>query len=187
LPRALPSRYRPPSGFGYPLDGFLPAVPCRFFFTPAALLGFHPSELSPPERYPANYRSDGPTCRFSCRSSRRRSDRPARQAAAPGLQPFRESLASTTGLAQPTLDAPLGFTLLGFACENLVRDFARTPLTRFLAGPVKARSWRRRVSLGFRLAPFDLPRLTAVPNEATLIGFLHRLDPNHSDPHPSWL
>jgi hypothetical protein len=38
--RAQPARYVPPSGFGHPLDGFLPSVPCRFFFTPAALLGF---------------------------------------------------------------------------------------------------------------------------------------------------
>jgi hypothetical protein len=35
-----PSRYVPPSGFGYPLGGLLPRIPCRFCFTPAALLGF---------------------------------------------------------------------------------------------------------------------------------------------------
>jgi hypothetical protein len=40
LPRALPTRYVPPSGFGYPLDGLLPTVPRRFCFAPAALLGF---------------------------------------------------------------------------------------------------------------------------------------------------
>jgi len=34
------SRYVPPSGFGYPLDGLLPPSPCRLCFTPAALLGF---------------------------------------------------------------------------------------------------------------------------------------------------
>jgi len=38
--RAKPTRYVPPSGFGCPLDGFLPRIPCRFCFTPAALLGF---------------------------------------------------------------------------------------------------------------------------------------------------
>jgi hypothetical protein len=38
--RALPARSVPPSGFAYPLDGFLPAIPCRFCFAPAALLGF---------------------------------------------------------------------------------------------------------------------------------------------------
>jgi hypothetical protein len=40
FPRAKPSRYVPSSGFGCPLDGFLPRIPCRFCFTPAALLGF---------------------------------------------------------------------------------------------------------------------------------------------------
>jgi hypothetical protein len=40
LMRALPARYVPPSGFGYPLGGFLPFRPGRFFFAPAALLGF---------------------------------------------------------------------------------------------------------------------------------------------------
>jgi hypothetical protein len=40
FPRALPARCVPPSGFDYPLDGLLPAIPCRFCFTPAALVGF---------------------------------------------------------------------------------------------------------------------------------------------------
>jgi len=38
--RVKPARYVPSSGFVYPLDGFLPRIPCRFCFTPAALLGF---------------------------------------------------------------------------------------------------------------------------------------------------
>jgi hypothetical protein len=39
-PRALPARYVPPAGFGYPLGGLRPPSPRRFCFTPAALLGF---------------------------------------------------------------------------------------------------------------------------------------------------
>jgi hypothetical protein len=35
-----PTRYVPSSGFDYPLDGLLPRIPGRFYFTPAALLGF---------------------------------------------------------------------------------------------------------------------------------------------------
>jgi hypothetical protein len=40
LTAGLPAHYVPPSGFGYPLDGLLPSIPCRFCFTPAALMGF---------------------------------------------------------------------------------------------------------------------------------------------------
>jgi hypothetical protein len=39
-PRALPARFGPSSGFGYPLDGLLPAQPHRPCFRPVALLGF---------------------------------------------------------------------------------------------------------------------------------------------------
>jgi hypothetical protein len=39
LTRVQPARYVPPSGFGYPLDGLLPSVPCRSCFIPAALMG----------------------------------------------------------------------------------------------------------------------------------------------------
>jgi hypothetical protein len=39
-PRALPARYVPPTGFGYPLGGLRPPSPCRPYFVPAALLGF---------------------------------------------------------------------------------------------------------------------------------------------------
>jgi hypothetical protein len=40
LHAGLPTHHVPPSGFGYPLDGLLPLIPCRFYFAPAALMGF---------------------------------------------------------------------------------------------------------------------------------------------------
>jgi len=51
------SRYVPPSGFDYPLDGLLLPSPRRPCFMPTALLGFHPSEFSPLERYPPRFRA----------------------------------------------------------------------------------------------------------------------------------
>jgi hypothetical protein len=43
------ARYGPPAGFGYPLGGLRPPSPCRFCFTPAALLGFALRSLLLPE------------------------------------------------------------------------------------------------------------------------------------------
>jgi hypothetical protein len=40
LHAGLPARHVPPSGFGYPLGGLHPLIPCRFYFAPAALMGF---------------------------------------------------------------------------------------------------------------------------------------------------
>jgi hypothetical protein len=40
-------RFVPSSGFGYPLDGLLPAKPHRPYFVPTALLGLNPSKRSP--------------------------------------------------------------------------------------------------------------------------------------------
>jgi hypothetical protein len=58
LPRAAPStRYGPPSGFGYPLDGFLPLPPRRACFVPTALMGLVPSERSPLTRWRARFRT----------------------------------------------------------------------------------------------------------------------------------
>jgi len=38
--RTANSRFGPPAGFGYPHGGLRPPSPRRFYFTPAALLGF---------------------------------------------------------------------------------------------------------------------------------------------------
>ena len=43
--RASTPTFGPPSGFGYPLDGFSPSTPSEFCFTLTALLGFSPSKL----------------------------------------------------------------------------------------------------------------------------------------------
>jgi hypothetical protein len=57
MSQALPqARFGPPSGFGYPLDGLLPAPPRRASFVPTALLGLIPSKRSPPARWRARFR-----------------------------------------------------------------------------------------------------------------------------------
>jgi hypothetical protein len=85
LTRALPTRYVPSSGFGYPLDGLRPPSPCRFYFTPAALLGFTLRSFLLSEGIHRVSAAEGPTYRFTRRFSRRRSGGPAPRAAVPGL------------------------------------------------------------------------------------------------------
>jgi hypothetical protein len=56
--RAMPlACYGPPSGFGYPLDGFLPLPPRRACFVPTALVGFIPSKRSPLARWLMRFRN----------------------------------------------------------------------------------------------------------------------------------
>ena len=68
--RALPARYVPPSGFGYPLDGLLPSVPRRFCFTPAALVGFTLRSFPLSEGFRRVSATEEPTYRFTRRYTR---------------------------------------------------------------------------------------------------------------------
>ena len=98
--------------------------------------------------------SEGPTCRFFQRCSRRRSAEPARWTAAPGSCPFPESLAVDQGVSPSTAGASLGIhssrvlfrkPWLGFrpASSHALRGI----------GVVTPTHRRPRVSIGFRLAP----------------------------------
>jgi hypothetical protein len=108
-PRVLPARWGPSAGFDYPLDGLRPRVPRRFYFAPAALLGFAlrsfllwqgtagvSAGVNPRAVSPAVFPTAG-------------GGGPARQAAASGLSPLPKSLAATVRLARQPLAAPLGF------------------------------------------------------------------------------
>jgi hypothetical protein len=131
LPRAWLTRYVPPSGFDYPLDGLRPSVPCRFSFTPAALMGFTlrsvplskgirrvTARMIPPAVSPVG---------APAAVAKGRPSRPRFLGFHPSESPWRPG----EGLARRPLDAPLGFALPGSSAARLVRDFARTPLTRF--------------------------------------------------------
>jgi hypothetical protein len=189
LPRACLTRFVPPSGFAYPLDGFLPSIPCRFCFTPAALLGFALRRLPLSQGFRSVSTPSCPTYRFSRRSSRCRSIRPARRAAVPGsLFPCRESLVPARGFNPSRTGSSLGLSLLGYPGDSLDRAFTRSPLTRF-------------TNLGHECpcppAPQSLtrpsPRLCHAPHvvrgtaKPTLLGFLHLPDPAHSSTRSPWL
>jgi hypothetical protein len=141
--------------------------------------GIPPSEHFPPERYPGCYHPDAPTYRSACRCSRHPKvmGRP-KQAPVPGFLPSRESLAADKGLVHRPLDAPLGFPLPGYSGDSLTRAFTRTPLTRFAPERLPARAPASqsidRLPLGL-VSP--LPH-AATTDKATLLGFLHRANPD---------
>jgi len=84
------------------------SVPCRFCFTPAALMGFTLRSFSLSQDIRTVSGTDGPPAVSSCRCSFRRGGRPARQAAAPGLRSRRESLATACGISTATAGCSLG-------------------------------------------------------------------------------
>ena len=86
-----------------------PFDPAPVLFRTGSTRGIHPSEPSPLKRYPGCYHPDDPTYRLAYRCSRRRSVGPAQQAAVPGIQPFRESLAIARRFSSLTAGCSLGF------------------------------------------------------------------------------
>jgi hypothetical protein len=66
------ARYVPPAGFGYPLGGLRPPSPCRFYFAPAALVGFALRSFLLSEGIRCVSGAEGPTYRLTRRCSRRR-------------------------------------------------------------------------------------------------------------------
>jgi hypothetical protein len=133
LPRVLPARYVPPSGFDYPLDGFRPSIPRRFCFAPAALLGFTLRSFLLPKGRPYVSAPAYPRTVPPASETTYRSRRPALQAAVSGHCPSGSPWRPSVGLARQPLAAPLGSALLGFALDGLDRVFTRSPLTRFAA------------------------------------------------------
>jgi hypothetical protein len=182
----MPTRSVPPSGFGHPLDGLLPRIPCRFCFTPAALLGFSLRRFPLPRGFSSVSAEKDPhtvdlqvTPAPKCRTGRA------------GLSFWGHTswkcLATDGCLSRRSPAPPLGFTPPGPSRESLDQGFSRSPLTRFADPAIAHRIHRRpRVSIGSRLAPTSLaPECT--PAEATLLGFPHRPHPDHSSSPPPGL
>lgn len=183
-PRAIASaRYGPPSGFGYPLGGFLPPRPGRPCFMPAALVGFVLRSVLLPQgapTFPAT-RTHIPFLRpvFTTRpKAEGRLERPGFL----GFHPCRSPSPAAMRLAPPRPVAPLDFRPSGSSGTGLGTASGAPPLTRF-PRPAKGRATRRpRVSIG--PAPGRIRRIERRTDTATLMGFACLRDPRHSNVRP---
>jgi len=160
--RAKPARYVPPSGFGYPLDGFRPRIPCRFCFAPAALLGFTLRRFPLPEGFRGlSAGKNPPTVNPTTLPT------PKRQTGPRGIgfwvHTFRERLATARSFSPTTTGGSLGF--------RPSRVHLRKPWPELLrASPrVLKPSWRL---------------LTGQPGTSGCLSALASPHPKHTEVHP---
>jgi len=157
LPRALPARYVPPSGFVYPLDGLLPAIPCRLSFASAALLGFTLRSFLLRTSIPGLRTGMNPRTVWPSRGNHSNECRGRpRQLRFLGRHPVRSTWRPNTCLARQPLDAPLGFPFEGSRTKALT-GISPSLLSRALPsvsfrGGTATAGRRLRVSIGRRLA-----------------------------------
>lgn len=129
--QALPAHTVPPSGFGYPLDGLLLAVPCRLYFAPAALSGFALRSFLLPEGTPrVSAGADPHTVSPPGIPHAEAGGRPGRPRFL-GFDPPLESLTAGHVISRPTAGCSLGLRPFKASGGNVGQDFARPPLTRF--------------------------------------------------------
>jgi hypothetical protein len=163
LPRACLTRYVPPSGFGYPLDGLLPPSPRRFCFAPTALLGFTLRSFPLPQGIRrVSARKHPLTVLPAAVTVAETTGRPGRPRFL-GFNPCGSPWRLDAGLAHQPLAAPLGFSPFR-ACQQqpgpnshpasshalcgMSEGMSPTPqsLNRLLPGP--ARPPRQAATLG---------------------------------------
>jgi hypothetical protein len=164
----------------------LPRIPCRFYFAPAALLGFSLRRFPLPKGF-RNVSAGKNPHTVSLNVTPAPECRTGRAGLGFWVHTSRKCLAIDGLLSRRPPAPPLGFTPSGPSCESLDQDFSRPPLTRFADPAITRRIHRRpRVSIGSRLAPTELaPECT--PVEATLLGSPHRPHPDHSNSAPPGL
>jgi hypothetical protein len=132
--------------------------PCRFYFAPAALLGFTlRSFLLSQGIRSVSGRMNPLTVHFpiyptpTCVGMG-----PARETAVSGLPPLRRVPDGPRVFSTRTAGCSPGFMPPGVCRENLDQDFARPPLTRFPAAPYDAAAASQRLDRPSRL--LILPR-----------------------------
>jgi hypothetical protein len=118
-----------PAGFGYPLGALLPPTPRRFYFAPAALMGFTLRSFLLAKgigRFPAA--KHPPTVDPRLKNARRQFVYELRVSVS-GLCSFRESLAIKPVFSGSITGCSLGFRSSRVCGQEPCRDFAQAPLT----------------------------------------------------------
>jgi hypothetical protein len=177
-----PARYVPPSGFGYPLDGLLPRIPCRFCFTPAALMGFTLRRFPLPEDLASlstvrNPRTVSPAVFLP----------PKRQTGLTNLgcwvRVLRECLTTAQVFKPATAGASHGFCPSRVCCRGLEPGLLQASSHELgsMTRSLETHRLHHRVSIGSCLTPpYAAPKCGSAG--ATLVGFLHLSAPEHSSP-----
>jgi len=144
--RVLRTHDVPPSGFGYPRDGLLPSHPGRFYFIPAALMGFALRSflLQGGSRRVSATVSPHAVGSLDISSPKRRPARTNLDYWVLTLHGVPSHAPHVLARARP--DAPLGFSLPGHAIPIWAGPSPNLPSNTFepctRQGP-----WRRRVSI----------------------------------------
>jgi hypothetical protein len=140
--RVKPTRYVTPSGFGCPLGVLLPRIPRRFYFTPAALLGFTLRRYSVPRGFRSlSVRKNPPTVNPTVAPTPKRQTGPTDLGF--WVQTSRGCHATSQRFRPRITDASLGFLpLQGSLAKILVGLLRRSShvLSRscqFLGGPTR--------------------------------------------------
>lgn len=136
--RAYLTRFGPPSGFGYPPDGFRPSRPGRPCFMPTALMGFlTPFEAFPSRKVPEAVTPPGePACRCTSRYAIWCAEANPTGPAGCDFQAFTLSrVPCPVQRINDTPDRMLPWALpfLGLTAERLDPASTGSPLTRFLS------------------------------------------------------
>lgn len=136
----VPSPLRSAFRVCLPSSRLSPAESGPALFHAGSARGIRPSERSPSTRSSERFRPIRTHLPFRTVGKRpARSGGPARQAAASGVRPVPESLATGRCLDRRPLEAPLGFSLTGFARHRLGRVLpdllSRASRVRFFAEP----------------------------------------------------
>lgn len=155
------TRYGPPSGFVYPLDGLRPASPGRAYLIPAAFMGFRPTKRSPLVGWRSTFapRPNLPAVNRLLASAVCTTDRRSRSRL-PGFGPGKESLVRRSAIHRRRTGCSHGLLPPSGCSRRMPCRATLAAQLPFCAWPLQPKLKRRhyRVSISTRLASLAIPK-----------------------------